>query len=94
MDVWSMLEGVDKNSICDEIPCAWDYLRHYGEILAEYKSAEINVLELGVALGASLNMRMRYFDKVTIIGVDIDEKCARFSRGLAIIQIGSQDEPV
>lgn len=94
MDVWGILEGVDKSSICGEIPCAWDYLRHYGEILAEFKSADINVLELGVALGASLSMWLRYFDKATIIGVDIDEKCAKFSRGRAIVKIGSQDDPV
>jgi hypothetical protein len=92
LDVLGILDGVDKASLRGEIHCSWDYLRHYAQALREYRDQAINVLEIGVAAGASLNMWLRYFSKATIIGIDIDPACAALSRGRAAVKIGSQDD--
>lgn len=67
--------GTDKNSK------AHDYLRKYEFFLNKWKSEKINVLELGVFEGGSLNMWGEYFSNATIYGVDITEKCTQFEGG-------------
>jgi hypothetical protein len=92
LDVLGILDGVDKASLRGDIHCSWDYLRHFGPILRQYRDETINVLEIGVSSGASLNLWLRYFSKATIIGVDIDPACASLSRERAKVEIGSQDD--
>jgi hypothetical protein len=94
LDVLGILDGVDKASLRGEIHCSWDYLRHYAPALREYRDQAINVLEIGVAAGASLTMWLRFFSKATVVGVDIDPACAALSKGRAVVKIGSQDDRV
>jgi hypothetical protein len=92
LDVLGILDGVDKASLRGEVQCSWDYLRHYAHALHEYRDQELNVLEIGVYAGASLNMWLRYFTKATIVGVDINPTCAALARGRAIVKIGAQED--
>ncbi len=64
--------GTDKSSKVH------DYLRKYEFFLNKWKNADINVLELGILEGGSLNMWGEYFPNATIYGVDITEECTRF----------------
>jgi hypothetical protein len=92
LDVLGVLDGVDKASLRGGGSSSWDYLRHFAPVLQQYQHQAINVLEIGVASGASLNLWLRYFSKATIIGVDIDPACASFSRERVRVEIGSQDD--
>lgn len=61
--------GTDKSSK------EHNYLRKYEFFLNKWKYEDINILELGVFKGSSLNMWGTYFSNATIYGVDIIEKC-------------------
>jgi hypothetical protein len=93
LDAIGILEGVDKSSLRGDISCSWDYLRHYDAFFHEFKNKPINVIEIGVANGASLNVWLRYFDCARIVGIDIEPSCARFAKGRAEVRIGSQADP-
>lgn len=68
---------------------------HYTEIyekhLAHLKSEPINLLEIGVACGASLKMWSRYFPYGKITGVDIRPECAGLCQGYPNISIKIAD---
>jgi tetratricopeptide (TPR) repeat protein len=90
LDVYGALAGTDKSS---SVSWGWDYLRHYEALFAPWRHQAINVIEIGVAGGASLEMWHRYFTKATLVGVDINPDCRRFERDRVVIWIGSQDDP-
>jgi hypothetical protein len=90
LDVIGTLYGTDKSSVHGY---AWDFLRHYEQLIQKWKSEPINIIEIGVKDGASLNMWLRFFEKANVIGIDIDPKCKQFQRDRAIIEIGSQEDP-
>ena len=85
-----VLEGTDKSS---SVGPAWDYLRHYQELFSPWRNEPINVIEIGVKGGASLNVWLRYFSRATIIGIDINPQCARLAGDRVVIEIGSQENP-
>jgi len=47
-------------------------LRHYDKFFREFRREPINVIEIGVANGASLNVWLQYFERARIVGIDID----------------------
>lgn len=52
------------------------YLGEYDRIFKEFQEKPINILEIGIQNGGSLEIWARYFDKANkIIGCDIDSKC-------------------
>ncbi len=52
------------------------YLEDYDPILTPYRNQAINLLEIGVQNGGSLEVWSKYFPEAThIIGCDINEKC-------------------
>jgi hypothetical protein len=84
------LTGVAERT--DKIFLGNDYLRHYSRLFEKYKESEINILEIGVAGGASLRTWRQYFTKATIIGIDIAPQCQKFAGDRMIIEIGSQTD--
>lgn len=56
----------------------WDlYLEIYEQLFSKYRDKNINLLEIGVQNGGSLDTWSTYFEKaINIIGCDIDPKCA------------------
>lgn len=56
----------------------WDlYLNEYGQIFAKYRSLAVDLLEIGIQNGGSLEVWARYFSESrNIIGCDINPDCA------------------
>ncbi|MEK1929845.1 MAG: class I SAM-dependent methyltransferase [Pararhizobium sp.] len=77
--------GSDKGTI------KHNYTPVYDEHLAKLKPEPINLLEIGVACGASLKMWSRYFLYGKITGVDIRPECAELCKGYPSIEIKIAD---
>lgn len=87
LDYIGIIEGTDKTSL------AADYLHHYERILAGIRNDPIQLLEIGIADGASLRTWEKFLPAAAIIGVDIHEGCRRFAGGRVTVEIGSQADP-
>jgi 23S rRNA U2552 (ribose-2'-O)-methylase RlmE/FtsJ len=72
----------------------WDhYFDVYEKYFSTYIGKEINILEIGVAHGGSLQLWKRYFgDKVNIYAIDINPECKQFEEQGIKILIGSQED--
>ena len=79
----------------DEIIHKWrHYFPVYERHLESWVDRRVVMLEIGVSKGGSTRMWERYLGPyATIVGIDIDEKCARFSKDGITIRIGSQSDP-
>lgn len=91
LNLVGVLEGTDKSS---SVAFSWDYLRHYEQLFSPWKEESINLIEIGVSGANSLHVWLSYFSKATIIGIDINQACSRYSGERINIRIGSQDDPV
>lgn len=73
-----------------------NYFDIYEKIFSHLRGKKIRVLEIGVYEGASLKTWRIYFGaNATIVGIDIDRKCARYDapeNGINV-RIGSQSNP-
>jgi hypothetical protein len=87
LDYIGIIEGTDKTSL------AVDYLRHYERILRGIRNEAIQLLEIGIAEGASLRTWEKFLPHAAIIGVDIAEVCRSFAGGRVIVEVGSQADP-
>jgi len=72
--------------------------KHYFEIydrhLQHLKGQKINILEIGISHGGSLEMWNYYFKgNVNIYAVDINPECKKFESDNVKIFIGSQEDP-
>jgi len=67
----------------------WDsYLDIYERVLQPYRREPVNVLEIGVQNGGSLEIWAQYFASATrIVGCDVDEKCGQLSFADSRIQV-------
>jgi hypothetical protein len=71
--------------------------KHYFEIyerhFARYRGRPVNIVEIGVFKGGSLQMWKHYFGpQARIVGIDIDPACAVFAEEQVEILIGSQED--
>jgi cephalosporin hydroxylase len=89
LDIIGALENTDKSSC---VSLCNDYLRHYEAMLQEFRDAAINVIEIGVAGGASSRIWQWFFSQAQIIGIDINPDCSRHAHGRVKIEIGSQTD--
>jgi hypothetical protein len=87
LDLIGGMLGTDKSSAAN------NYLIHYDRLFAHLRSADFNFIEIGIFKGASLATWRKYFNKATIIGVDVQESCRQYARDDIIVEIGSQDDP-
>jgi cephalosporin hydroxylase len=70
------------------------YFDAYERHLAKFVGAEVNVVEIGVYSGGSLEMWRDYFGPhCQIIGVDIAEECRAYEDDQISILIGDQADP-
>lgn len=69
-EIWQRLKEqgheTDKGSV-------HSYLPVYEKLLAPYREAALNVLEIGIFNGASIRMWAEYFTKANIYGIDCSE---------------------
>ncbi len=72
----------------------WDhYFEIYERYFSKYKGQKINLLEIGVSQGGSLQLWKKYFgDQVTIYAIDINAECKQFEENNVHIFIGSQSD--
>lgn len=67
------------------------YFEVYEEYLEKYRDKEINILEIGIHRGGSLQMWKEYFGiKANIYGVDINPECKDFEEDKIKVFIGDQ----
>lgn len=67
------------------------YFEIYHHFFEKFRGRKINVLEIGVSKGGSLQMWKHYFGAdAQIVGIDIDEKCLEHKEDNIDILIGSQ----
>lgn len=73
----------------------WDhYFEIYERHFEKYRGREINLLEIGVSQGGSIQMWKKYFgDKLKIYSVDINPECIKFKDLATALYIGSQEDP-
>lgn len=90
MDIIGVLEGTDKSS---SVRFAWDYLRHYQTLFEPWRDQPINLIEIGVEEGPSLNVWRKYFSCARIVGIDINPNCRHLAGDRVVIEIGSQEDP-
>lgn len=78
----------------DRIANKWHhYLEVYDRHLSSYRNKPVNILELGVFQGGSLQVWRRYLGQKAILhGIDIDERCALIDDPDLKIHIGSQTD--
>ncbi len=72
--------------------------KHYFEIyerhLHAYRGRKINILEIGISHGGSLQMWDYYFGgNANIYAIDINPECKKFEQGNVKVFIGSQQDP-
>ena len=65
----------------------------YDNHFSRFRNTSVNILEIGVFQGGSLQMWKNYFgNKCKIYGIDINPECSVFSEDQIEIIIGSQDD--
>ncbi|MEO6845239.1 MAG: class I SAM-dependent methyltransferase [Ginsengibacter sp.] len=72
----------------------WDhYIEVYDLYFNKYRGKEINILEIGVSQGGSLELWKKYFgDKMHLYGVDINPRCKELEDEHVTIFIGEQED--
>ena len=70
-----------------------DNLHVYERHFSKYRNQPVNIVEIGVYHGGSLQMHKHYFGKqCKIIGVDIDPRCKSLEEEQIEIMIGDQED--
>jgi hypothetical protein len=74
----------------------WDhYIEIYDKHFSSYRNKKINILEIGISHGGSLEMWRKYFGvEATIYAIDINPECEKFRDVGIEIFIGSQEDSV
>lgn len=73
----------------------WDhYLDIYDRFFSAYRGRDVNLLEIGVSQGGSIQMWRKYFGEgLRMHSVDINERCRAFEAETDAMFIGSQEDP-
>jgi len=69
-----------------------NYMDIYEKYFDKLKDNDLKILEIGVARGRSLRTWEEYFTKAKIYGIDIKEKCEKYSTERIKIFIGKQND--
>lgn len=72
----------------------WDhYFDIYEKYFCKYIGKELNILEIGISHGGSLQLWKKYFgDKVNVYAIDINSECKKLEEERVKIFIGSQSD--
>ncbi len=73
----------------------WEhYFEIYERYFSKYKGEKINILEIGISHGGSIQLWKKYFgEQVHIFAVDVNPECAKLKEDNSTIFIGSQSDP-
>lgn len=74
----------------------WDnYFEVYERYFSKYRGQKLNILEIGIAHGGSIQLWKKYFgDQVHVYALDINPECKSLEEENTTIFIGSQSDPV
>src|SRR6187551_1933001 len=74
----------------------WDhYFDVYERYFAKYRGKKLNILEIGISHGGSIQLWKKYFgEQVQIYAIDINPECKKIKQENTTIFIGSQSDPV
>jgi ubiquinone/menaquinone biosynthesis C-methylase UbiE len=74
----------------------WDhYFEIYDKYFTKYRHQPVNILEIGISHGGSLQLWRKYFgEQARIFAMDINEDCRKLGQPNTTIFIGSQTDPV
>ena len=74
----------------------WDhYFEVYERYFSKYRGQKLNILEIGISHGGSIQLWKKYFGKdVQIFAIDINPECEKLKQENTTIFIGSQSDPV
>jgi hypothetical protein len=74
----------------------WDhYFDIYDRYFSKYRGQAVNMLEIGISHGGSLELWRKYFgESAQIFAVDINRECEKLKQSNTGIFIGSQSDPV
>ena len=72
----------------------WDhYFDVYERYFSMYRNKPVNILEIGISHGGSLQMWRKYFgSQANIFAIDINAECKKFEEETTKIFIGSQED--
>lgn len=78
----------------DKLIHKWDhYIDIYDLFFSKYREKEVNILEIGVSQGGSLQMWKKYFgNKMHLYGIDINPRCKELEEEQVTIFIGEQED--
>ena len=73
----------------------WDhYFEVYERYFSKYRGQKLNILEIGISHGGSIQLWKKYFGKdVQIFAIDINPECEKLKQENTTIFIGSQSDP-
>lgn len=73
----------------------WDhYFEIYERYFSKYRGQKLNILEIGISHGGSLQMWKKYFgNDINVYAMDINPECKQFEDENTKIFIGSQSDP-
>ena len=69
-----------------------NYFDIYDKHFSKYREQPINILEIGVAKGGSMQIYEKYFPKANVFGVDIDPDCKQYETDRTKIIIGDSSD--
>jgi hypothetical protein len=74
----------------------WEhYFKAYNRHLSKFKNKPVNLLEIGIYSGGSLDMWLNYFgESCRIYGVDIEEVCKSYESDKITVYIGDQEDRI
>lgn len=72
----------------------WDhYFDIYEKYFSSYRGKQVNILEIGISHGGSIELWNKYFGEgLNLFSIDINQECKKFEESGAKIFIGSQDD--
>lgn len=72
----------------------WDhYFEIYERYFSKYRGADVNILEIGISHGGSLQLWKKYFgEHVKIFAIDLNPECEKLKEENTTIFIGSQSD--
>ena len=92
---------MDKNTLRDifyqhdgRLIHKWDqYFDIYEHYFEKYKGKEINILEIGISHGGSIQLWRKYFgEKINLFAIDFNPECQQFEDDRTKVFIGSQTD--
>ena len=74
----------------------WDhYFEIYERYFFKYRGKKLNILEIGISHGGSMQLWKKYFgEHANIFAIDVNPECEKLQQENTTIFIGSQSDPV